>query len=132
MFSLDLKQHPMNIADSLRSSLSQPLSEPRDRAKELYKETLGRFELRNHELKPGESLDLLCSVGGHTFNVHTIGYVSPDFMSIESRTPEGDELSTIAPVEQVAFTIVLSERHAEKPKPQIGFAGATTIHDVQV
>lgn len=122
------KDAHMNYADSIRQSMSQ-LNEPprgRQRAEELYNEVLLRHDHAASQLKDDERIDLICTIGGTIIGVQQLGYVPPDFISVEgARGPDAYSIS-VAPVEQVTFSIVISKNATNEPKPQIGFHGAVT------
>jgi len=77
--------------------------------------------VKRNTQKSGQSVNLICSVGQQQFDVYNIGVRGSDFVSVLGKTEDGTEFKTIAPVEQVSFTIVLSKKFTPEPPREIGF-----------
>ena len=68
----------------------------------------------------GKSINLIATLGGRKYDVYELG-IQGDFVFIMSKTEEGDILTILTPVEQVFFTVIISEKKSEEPPRQIGF-----------
>ena len=64
---------------------------------------------------------MICSAGGREYDVANIGVDDNNFLRIHCFSDEVS-VSFIAPVEQVVFTIIISDDNSELPPREIGFA----------
>jgi hypothetical protein len=108
---------------NIRYPLSNlPVGEPtRNRAQEILHMVAGEYKWRADELKPGQSINLVCTFGGRELDV--ISFFSPqiDVVCIEAKDESGDLLNITAPVEQVCFTVILFNKASDKPPREIGY-----------
>jgi hypothetical protein len=70
-------------------------------------------------LEKGQSINMTCSAGGQVYDVSNIG-VDDNFLRIQCFSDEGS-ICFIAPVEQIVFTITVSDKISVKPPREIGF-----------
>ena len=80
----------------------------------------GDYNFYRTRLKPDQSINLLCTVGGMKHYPNNIS--SPDIDIIEIRVQNDDTVIFItAPVEQVTFSTVISKKVDNSPPREIGF-----------
>jgi hypothetical protein len=87
----------MNKFDSLKDSFLPP--ERRNRTKELLDRVLTHYEMGGARLKKEQSISLICHVGVREYEVYRVGDRDNDFVFIEGKTDNGEEIITIAPIE---------------------------------
>ena len=92
----------------------------RNRAKELIDNMLVRYKVTQQTLKSDQSINLICSVDGLRYDLYSIA--APSIDTIHATGKVGDECYvSIAPVEQVSFTMVVSNKKPSEPPREIGF-----------
>jgi hypothetical protein len=93
---------------------------PRNRAMEIINDTINEYDFLKTELKPDQSINLVCYVGGAVFEVFSVsGYEY--FMNIRTKDGNGDVHIITAAIEQIAFDIVITKKVNKEPPREIGF-----------
>jgi hypothetical protein len=94
----------------------------RNRAEEMMFEISNRYRFTKNQVKgKNRSLDLLCFAGGMPVRVNRLSSFKDHCIIIEGTTEDGATLITYAPVEQVTFQIVVTNKPSEQPAREIGF-----------
>ena len=73
------------------------------------------------KLKKKQSLELICTIGGREFPLHSVGPFLDNSIFVESVEEDGTSVSFFAPIEQVSFLYVVSPKKSNKPPREIGF-----------
>ena|ERR1039457_1389711 len=98
------------------------IPQPNPKGSELVMHVLGEYRHLVKTIRPDQSANLVCCVGGRQFDVYSIGKFG-DILSIAGKTEDGTEFKTYAPVELVSFTIILGKKVKAGPPPrEIGFS----------
>ncbi len=102
--------NPLSIRPETSQNLKTRAIDLIDRAKVYY-------DYRKSRLKEGQSANLICFIGGTSFDVYSVGSFG-EFINVHSIV-NGDAFFISAPVEAVAFATVVSNTPA--PQREIGF-----------
>ena len=87
---------------------------------EILTETANEYKWMSDRLKPDQSINLICTIGGTDYDVISLWSPRIDVVCIESKTEEGHFFIT-APVEQPFFTTIISKKVNNDPPREIGF-----------
>ena len=110
----------MNPSDH-KTAVVRPITpKPKNRAKEIFNETIGQYNFLKGQLKQGESINLVCLIGGSSFDVFMVG-THDDFLEIRAKDEAGNWHIIMSPVEQISFAIIISKETSTEPPREIGF-----------
>jgi len=90
-----------------------------DRAKELCHDVASEYRYIKSTLKPDQTINLSCTVGGVEYDVYSLGGRN-GVVRIDTQI-EGAVVLIRCPVEQVSFFITISKKTSDKPPREIGF-----------
>ena len=81
-----------------------------------------RYKFTKNQIKGKNlSLDILCFAGGIPVRVNHLTAFEDHCICIEGVMDDGSTLITYAPVEQVIFQIVVTNKPSQEPAREIGF-----------
>jgi hypothetical protein len=116
----------MNYADSLANIKFPQEPQPRirlpellDRAKEIVHEAALEYRLIKSQLKPNQTINLICTVAGVEYDVYRFGGRN-GIVEIDTQTADS-AIRIKCPVEQVSFAIIISKKVSGEPPREIGF-----------
>ena len=116
MSSFDQKMSSLVNATLPRAAV-QP---PKHRANEIFQHTIGHYNFLKTQLKPEQSINLVCYIGGMVFDVYRVS-ATDHYFEITARD-ENESLHIVtSPVEQIAFDIIISKKTNDEPPREIGF-----------
>jgi len=98
-----------------------PRQEPRNRADEIITRVDNEYKRLVSRLKPDQSINMICTIGGRDYDVFRASSPKIDIISVDSRDDDGNFFSIIAPVEQIFFTTMISKKINDEPPREIGF-----------
>jgi hypothetical protein len=104
---------------SLTNTFFEEQIENPTRAFQLANAAFQEYKTLASGLEKGQSISMICSAGGREYDVANIG-VDDNFLRIHCFSDEAS-VSFIAPVEQVVFTIIISNDNSDLPPREIGF-----------
>jgi len=104
--------------DSLYAGVQRP--EPRNRALEIINSAANEYNFLRGRLKPDQSINLICTVGGREYEVTEIDSPKIDVVKIQAKTDDGYIIIT-APVEQICFATIIFKKINDEPPREIGF-----------
>ena len=90
-----------------------------DRAKEIIHDAATEYRLIKTQLKPDQTINLVCTVAGVEYDVYRLGARS-GIVEIDTQT-EDSVIRIKCPVEQVSFAIIISKKVSDEPPREIGF-----------
>ncbi|MGA3266358.1 MAG: hypothetical protein ABSE16_06015 [Verrucomicrobiota bacterium] len=115
------------IVGSVRDVMMRPTAPARrERAKEIFGDVISEYNMRKRGLKPEQSINLVCLIGGGVFDVYSVA-AKDDFIEIVGKSGEHLHIIT-APIEQVAFDIIISKTTTAEPPREIGFGAIAKEH----
>lgn len=91
-----------------------------NRAEEIAAEAVAQYERYKEKLTKEQSINLLCIVGGIRHDVFSIGYGN-HYLQMKAKTKSGELHVITAPIEQIVFEVVISNKSSNKPPREIGF-----------
>ena len=97
-----------------------------NRAEEIAAEAVGQYEALKGKLTKEQSINLICVVGGVRYDVFSIGYGN-QYVQLKAETKSGEVHIITAPIEQVAFDVIVSNKTSNKPPREIGFHAETSL-----
>jgi hypothetical protein len=114
----------MNYLDSLKDiQIPQPpqirIPQILDRAKEIVHDAATEYRLIKSQLKPNQTINLICTVAGVEYDVYRLG-ARNGIVEIDTQT-EDSAIRIKSPVEQVSFAIIISKKTSDEPPREIGF-----------
>jgi hypothetical protein len=101
--------------------------QPKKRANDIFQNAIGEYKFLKTQLKPEQSINLVCLIGGKTFDVFSVT-ASDHFVEIKSQDEYGDVHIITAPVEQVSFDIIVSKKTSDAPPREIGYKAIEEEH----
>lgn len=105
----------------LATGIQRPsFPKPKKRANDIFQNAIGEYKLLKTQLKPEQSINLVCLIGGKTFDVFAVT-ASDHFVEVRSQDESGDVHIITAPVEQIAFDTIVSKKTSDTPPREIGF-----------
>lgn len=90
------------------------------RADEIFQATFREYNFQKVRLKPDQSINLVCYIGGSVFDVFSVG-ARDHFFEVKAEDEDGKIHVVTTPVEQIAFDIIISKKVNEEPPREIGF-----------
>jgi hypothetical protein len=115
------------LESSLRSGVQIARPEPKNRGGDIFNRALGEYNYLRTQLKPDQSINLVCLIQGAIFDVYQVT-ANPDFYQISAKDDDGDIHIITMPVEQVAFDIIISKKVNNDPPREVGFAAIEKEH----
>jgi hypothetical protein len=121
--------HEKNMQSRLDSMIEKPNTPKQkehreERGIEIFQSVNGKYHSIRTQLKPDQSINLICLVGGISFEVYEIS--AHDFyLEVKAKTKSGDIHIITASVEQIAFDIVVSKKTQENEGWNVKFMGFT-------
>lgn len=109
------------IGVMVNSAMVRPsIPKPKQRANEIFQHTIGHYNYLKTQLKPDQSINLVCYLGSTVFDVYRVS-ATEHFYEITSRDPDGTLHIVTASVEQIAFDIIIAKKVNDEPPREIGF-----------
>ncbi len=76
----------------------------------MVNEVLLQYRYTAKNIEAGKSVNLSCWIGSREIDVYRIQRFEGDFLCILSRSEDGTESKTFAPLELVSFTISITQK----------------------
>lgn len=96
-----------------------------NRAEEIAAEAVAQYERLKGKITKEQSINLICIVGGIRYDVFSIGHGN-HYVQMKAKTKSGEVHVITAPIEQVAFDVIISNKTSNKPPREIGFHAETS------
>jgi hypothetical protein len=94
--------------------------QPKQRANDIFNSAIGEYEHVKTQLKPEQSVNFVCYIGGGIFDVYSVT-ASGHYFEIRAKDGGGNIHIITVPVEQIAFDIIVSKKVNDEPPREIGF-----------
>jgi len=92
-------------------------------AREIFRSVFGHYKFLKTQLKPDQTINLVCFVGGQVFDVFSAS-AEDRFLEITSQDADGGTHIITTPFELIAFDIIISKKTNDVPPREIGFKAA--------
>lgn len=125
--SLGKRKRTMNPKDFAMAlpqfqHLAKP-APPLARAKALFDELNYRLAISHQKVTADQELQIIATVGGQNIFVRRLGILEGDIVTLETYHASGFAVM-VAPIEQIALTILMQKKEVEQPRRFMGFSTA--------
>ena len=90
------------------------------RANEVFQNAHEQYNWLKSQLKEDQSINFVCYIGGCMFDIHSMS-AHGHFLEIRGKDSNGNFHVATAPIEQIAFDIIISKKVNDEPPREIGF-----------